>query len=180
MSVSDPFQVLGMPRVYDIDPQALRRAYLGKAARLHPDTMSGDEVEIEAATAELNLARATLENPEARAECLLRLLGGPAKEADRSLPDGFLGEIMEIRESLEEAASASDTQTRSRLLTWAREERERYSRACAGLFAQALAEPGPARDASLREIRRTLNAWRYIERMIEQAGASGSGRDGGS
>ena len=33
----DPFQILGLPRTFNIDAAALRRAYLAQSASLHPD-----------------------------------------------------------------------------------------------------------------------------------------------
>ncbi len=89
---SDPFDILGIPPGFELNPAALGRAYLALAARLHPDIARGDpDASIRSAAA--NRAKAILENPESRAAALLARLGGPSKESDRSLPPGFLADI---------------------------------------------------------------------------------------
>src|SRR5262249_24085423 len=104
----DAFDILGIVPRFDLAPGEVQRAYLARASAAHPDRAGrgggdgGGEAE-EGASA-LNGARADLEDPERRAAVLLKRLGGPAKEQDRSLPDGFLMEMMEVREAMEAAA----------------------------------------------------------------------------
>lgn len=106
--------------------------------------------------AELNEAKRVLEDPERRANALLAKLGGPSKEEDRSLPEGFLMEMMEVREQMEEDGAAG----RGKWEEWAKERR-----------GEAIEEVGAMfRERRLAEVRRRLNAWRYIERMMEQLG----------
>jgi len=161
MDTSDPFAVLGQPRRFDIDEPALQRAWLAKSAAVHPDRAGDDEASAER-VAELNRARATLTDPERRANALLRLLGGPAKEQDRSLPDGLLAEMLEVREEMESDLADSGEVARRKWEAWADERRAGHMARVGGLFAQ------PAKPETLKAIRRELNAWRYIERMIEQ------------
>lgn len=156
MSLNDPFLILGLPRRFDLDEAALRRAYLARVAAIHPDLTTEDAAQ--SASAELNQARELLGNPESRADVLLKLLGGPAKEADKSLPVGFLMDIMETREALDAALASKDASELERLNAWAHAQRQNYTEAVAAAFA----------DANLKNVRTTLNAWRYIERMIEQ------------
>ena len=162
---TDPFELLGVPATFDLTRERIERAYLAKAAALHPDA-AGDALAREAAerqSAALNHAVRTLRDRERRANALLSRLGGPAKDADRSLPDGFLAQIMETRMQIE--ADAGDAAARQRWEDWAEKERDAFARSVSAQFA-ALAEP--AAPGPLSEIRRTLNAWRYIERLIEQ------------
>jgi DnaJ-domain-containing protein 1 len=128
----------------------------------HPDLGGEDGAQDSAA---LNDARATLADPERRANALLALLGGPTKEEDNALPDGFLMDMMEVREELEAAHASSDAGETARLGAWADEQRADYIARVSGLFGQLGATP--SRD-ELGAIRRQLNAWRYIERMLEQ------------
>jgi molecular chaperone HscB len=149
----DPFAILGLPRRFDLTDAAVRRAFLAKVQSAHPDAGGDQDI-----GADLTKARDTLLNPESRADALLLLLGGPAKDADKSLPPGFLMDIMETREALDAALASNTTPELERLKAWAHAERQNYTQAVATAFA----------DANLKNVRTTLNAWRYIERMIEQ------------
>ncbi|HBS28876.1 MAG TPA: hypothetical protein DEB06_05375 [Phycisphaerales bacterium] len=165
MTNPDPFALLGMPRGFEMDRAALHRAWLARAARVHPDRDAGDP-EREAALAALNLARVTLDDPERRAEALLRLMGGPTREADRTLPDGFLPEMLAVREEMESDLASDAAAARSKWGGWASARREEHIAHAAGLFREAQS----GRAGALMEIRALLNAWRYVERMIERLG----------
>jgi molecular chaperone HscB len=157
--MADAFDVLGVEARFDLDSARLQRAFLARSAELHPDRAAGDEVR----AAALNQAREALRDPEQRANLLLARLGGPSKEADRSLPAGFLEAMMSARESLDAAKQAGSGDEVERWRAWAESERDGHMARVRGLFA----EERP--DA--KAIRRELNAWRYIERMLEQVGA---------
>jgi molecular chaperone HscB len=166
---SDPFALLGLPRSFDVDPRALQSAYLKRSAALHPDRFRDPLAQAEAQreAAALNDARAILADDEQRANTLLALLGGPAKEQDKSLPDGFLIEMLEVRQDMEAALASSDANERLRLERWARDRRAQHITAVRELFA-SISEPDAANAPRFAAIRQQLNAWRYIERMIEQ------------
>ncbi|GAB4517730.1 MAG: hypothetical protein Tsb0013_21980 [Phycisphaerales bacterium] len=154
----NPFALLGLEAAYDLDPRALERRWLQRSAKLHPDRV-GDDAEAARELARVNRAKATLSDPESRANALLSLLGGPAKEDDKSLPDGFLMEMFELRD---EHASGDD-ETRSRLEAWGEQRRAEHERAIASMF-ESLSDPPSEHE--LRAIRLELNAWRYIERFL--------------
>lgn len=165
-SINDPFETLGLPRSFNVDPAGVRRAWLSASGALHPDRAGGDpleEAEIARRSAQVNAARRALDNPEFRAEALLRLLGGPPVGADKSLPDGFLAEMMSVREELEEAAG--DPARVAVLERWAQEQRAGYLERIGALFG---AHEQTGDRSALASIRTELNAWRYIERMLEQ------------
>ena len=107
-------------------------------------------------------------NDEARANLLLRKLGGPAPDQDRSLPPTFLMEILEVREDMESALDGGDPAERARVEAWAHSERTRLRDEVGALFAR-LAEGDPVGE----DIRLQLNVWRYIERMIDQLDPNG-------
>lgn len=161
----DPFDVLGLPASFDLTADQIQRAYLTRARRLHPDVANGAESDASSQihTAELNRAASALRDSESRAAALLNRLGGPTKAQDQSLPAGFLQSILETRMEIEEARG--DEAARARWEAWAREQRAAYAQQCGSMF-RALSSP-PA-ESGRREIRQTLNAWRYIERLIEQ------------
>lgn len=158
----DPFEMLGLPRRFGLGAGEIERAYLARAAEVHPDAGAFDRAGVTAA--DLNRARQDLKDPESRANILLELLGGPSKEADRSLPDGFLMEMMEVREEMEQGGGRED---RSRWDNWAEQRRSGHEREVGALFDR-IADLSADNPRTLAAIRTRLNAWRYIERMIEQ------------
>lgn len=161
----DPFDVLGLPARFDVDPASLHAAWLRGSALLHPDASHAGGApndERLARLADLNRAKSVLADPIHRAEALLERLGGPAKDADKSLPDGFLLEMLDVREQVEQAGEDQDEINRWE--AWAERRRAEAVRTVSGLFdAHASGVSG-----ALTDIRRELNAWRYIERMLEQ------------
>ncbi len=164
MPEDDPFAALNLAARFDLESAQIERAYLARVAGVHPDLGDqGDE-----AAAKLNLARQTLLNPELRALALLALHG--FTDQDKSLPNGFLMEIMDVRMELEEAFAEGNSEQIAHWQRWADDRRKEWIDTISGLFRR-LAGPGDAEILS--EIKRSLNAWRYIERMIEQAGAAG-------
>jgi molecular chaperone HscB len=155
----DPFDLLGLPARFDLDPERVEQEYLRRAAQLHPDRMDDDDATIE--SSRLNRARDVLRSDEQRADALLQRLGGPRRDSDKSLPQGFLLEIMDAREQANDAMARQDHEAIARSLAWARAQRTGYVARVGALFAVASAP-------DLLAVRRELNAWRYIERMIEQ------------
>lgn len=164
--VADPFEALGLPADFRLSREAVERAYLERSKAVHPDLAAGKD-DAARLMAELNMARRLLLNPESRAEVLLGRLGGPAAAEERSLPSGFLAEMMEIREQIEASMAESPDQARNTWETWSSRERARAIEEVAVLFDQ-LGSSASRRLEVLREIRVRLNAWRYIERLIEQ------------
>jgi molecular chaperone HscB len=160
----DPFDALGLPARFELPFSALERAYLARSAGAHPDATASD-VDSNRISACLNESRQILENPESRAEALLARLGGPSKEADRSLPSGFLAQIMEVREAVEAARAAGDRTALAAHERWAQQQRDQHIRSVGELFGALRDRPS---EPQLRAIRTELNAWRYVERMIEQ------------
>lgn len=161
----DPFDILGLPARFDLERGRIERAWLARSAAAHPDLAAGEVEEATSASSRLNQARRTLEDPERRADALLVRLGGPSPQEEKSLPDGFLFEIMETREQIEAAIEAGGEAERERWRQWAQQQRRDYTERIGQMFERV----GEASDAErLRAIRVELNAWRYIERLIEQ------------
>lgn len=155
----DPFSVLGLPPSFEVSDADLQRAWLRACARLHPDRAGASE-DAESLLAELNEARATLADPERRTAALLAIRGG-APESDPPLAQEFLMEMLEAREQMEEEIGAEGDPARDRWEEWASERRTGHITRVAALFADG------SRGA-LAEIRKELNEWRYIERLLEQ------------
>jgi molecular chaperone HscB len=110
----DHFSRLGLAVGFDVDGDFLDRCYFGLQRRLHPDrfaTRSSRERALSQQQAtSLNEAYETLKDPLRRADYLMHLKGTEV------LPEGcnlvndpeLLEEAMEMRESLDEAATAED------------------------------------------------------------------------
>lgn len=141
------------------------RAYLAQAGLAHPDR-AGADADAARRSAELNEAHATLRDPERRAEALLRLRAGEVTDA--TLPAGFLMEMLEARESIDHELSA-DPSRAAWWRRWADERRDAIIARVAELFATLPDRPNPA-DA--KAIRVELNAWRYLERLLERLDAA--------
>ncbi|MBZ0171321.1 MAG: hypothetical protein K8E66_02985 [Phycisphaerales bacterium] len=160
MAGADPFDTLGFEPRFDLASAEIERAYLARIASAHPDR----DADSAGPAAALNIARATLLNAERRANALLARLGGPGPADDKSLPDGFLMEMMAVRGEIEGAIAEGGDDVRRAWEAWAEGRRAGYVDRITPLFARAA---GGDRSV-LTEIRTGLNAWRYIERLIEQ------------
>ena len=164
---TDPFETLGLEPRFDLAEGDIQRAYLARAAACHPDLVGADpDKAADAArlSAALNRARAVLAAPEDRARALLQRLGGGTGD-ERELPEGFLMEMMETRMEVEAAVETGDSEELARWREWAETERARYNDRLGAMFADLGTPPAAA---AVQTIRRELNAWRYIERMLEQ------------
>ena len=153
--------MLGLPVSFGLTKGQIESAYLARIAGAHPDLADADGAGFVDAAA-LNDARRALLDDETRANLVLSAIGGPAASEDDSLPDGFLMEIMETRMEIEAALAAGDEAERAKWVEWAGEQRSAF----AGRVGEALDSADD--ETAQRDVRRTLNAWRYIERLIEQ------------
>lgn len=159
-STDNPFAMLGLSPSYRIDRDVIERAYRVRLPNAHPDA-GGNEID----PATLNQARMVLLDDEQRAVTLLDVLSGPGASACKDLPDGFLMKMMMQRQEIEEAIESGGEEGREEWEQWGVEQRKDYRERVASMFEQLGAEPD---TDSLRAIRVQLNAWRYIERLIEQ------------
>lgn len=155
--------MLGLEPRYEIDRAQIERAYRQRLAGAHPDAGGGEGEFHDPAS--LNRARSLLLSDEHRANALLGVLGGPDAADCKDLPDGFLMQMMMQRQEIEEAIESGGEPDREHWEQWGIEQRRAYAARVGRLFA---ALTGSSDAAGLREIRVQLNAWRYIERLIEQ------------
>ena len=170
LSVSDPFKILGIQAQYDLDQEDLHRRFIHASAQAHPDHFidSMDQADAAKRSAQINEAYRLLKDPESRASALLEVLGGPAKEADQSLPPDLLMEVMEAREQVEEAIASGDKPSVDQWTQWAVQQRQQRLEQIAQLFDQARSDPGAGLEGLLSQVRLELNALRYFQRMINQ------------
>ena len=163
----DPFQMLGLPPRFDLNQADLHAKFIQASSATHPDRYTDPVQQAQAAerAAEVNQAYAVLSDPERRADALLTLLGGPAKDQDKSLPPALLMDMMEVREQLEQAVADNNQAELDKLRDWADDQRDAHLKMIKNLFADTQDEL-PAGAA--KSIRLELNALRYIQRMLDQ------------
>jgi molecular chaperone HscB len=165
-----PFEILGLEPAFALDPSALRARVLALSRRVHPDYFAAGEPELRARaernTAELNVAHQVLADELRRADWLVKHLGGPGEDEERSMPSEFLHEVLEWNEAIE-AARAHGPSAQAELDELAR--RLSAERTATLKKIGALLTPLPARSSSvLAEIRKHLNAARYMDRALRE------------
>jgi hypothetical protein len=154
----DAFQALGLRPEYRISAQELRRRWLQMAAQSHPDAAGS----LAAGTC-VNDAFRILSDPILRANLLLQRLKAPAGD-DRAMPQGFLLEMVELREQAD--AFHGDPARLAELRAEAGRRRdeaiEGIARAFDGVGGERI---GPEEAQAVRVL---LNVVRAFDRMLEQ------------
>lgn len=165
-----PFAVFGLEPSWKVDPADLKRRLLRVSRLSHPDFHGTAPPEIRA-LAEANSARANgayevVLDDFLRADWLVRHLGGPSDSDERQMPQAFLMEVLEWNEAMEEAESSPpDSPERETLESLSRQLHEQHDEILEELGASL--DPLPDQgDASLSEVRRSLNAVRYLSRAL--------------
>jgi len=165
-----PFELLGVEPRAELDTKELRARLLRFSRIVHPD-FYGTDPELRALaetnTARLNEAHGILGDDFARVDWIVKLLGGPSEADDRQMPQAFLMEVLEWNEALEEARDADGTQLPASLVelepTWIGE------RAATLRSAIERLTPFPEREAPvLADVRKSLNAVRYLDRALRE------------
>jgi DnaJ-domain-containing protein 1 len=167
-----PYAVIGLDVAYEIDQKDLAQRVRKVARLVHPDffASAGPTMRAlaEAHGARLNEAHEILKDDVRRADWLVRHLGGPSEEQERQMPQAFLMEVLEWNEALDEGASAPPGSTERLALGPLEEELAAQRARTLALVAKAL-DPLPARgSAALTEVRRDLNAIRYLDRALRR------------
>jgi len=163
----DPFVVLGLERRFDVSPAQVSAAHLRTVSRLHPDRAQ-DPVERARLTrlaAQAGAAKQVLSDELSRAEVLLEHLGARSLMQASPSPQ-FLMETMEVREAIEEAASAGDP---GRLAALCDAVGALAADARASLSSALSAGDGPAGAAAWVRLRYTA---RMRDRLQDATGTS--------
>ncbi|HVK89033.1 MAG TPA: Fe-S protein assembly co-chaperone HscB [Kofleriaceae bacterium] len=159
------FALLGLEERYDLDPQALERAFFEKSKELHPDRFANapaaERVAALTRSRALNDAYQTLKKPVARAEYLLERAGVTIGDNER-LASGFLMEILELREELAEARVAGKLDVVGEKQAAMAARRRGVLDALPGLFA----------SNDLAAIKERLIVLRYLDRYLEECDAA--------
>lgn len=161
MPVADPFETLGLPRRYEVDPADLEKRYRELQRALHPDKFAqapaADRRAALSRAVTVNEAYRTLRDDLQRAAALLRLAGRAPVEGERADAE-LLMEVMELRESLADARRSADMPTVRKLAGRVGAMRDR-----------ARAEMSAAFDAERwDEAHRALCRLKYFARFLDE------------
>ncbi len=167
----DLFELFALNPAYDIDLKDLHRKYLAMSRVIHPDIAGGDKSEQRqqalSLSAELNKAYETLRDPVSRADYMLTLAGGPSASEMKVVPQSLLGEVLVMREEIEESReSGDDTRMESirKEITARREETlNRIAELARGLECW--------HTETRKQLREQLNIMKYWNSLLEQTSA---------
>jgi len=163
---ADYFELFGLPRRYDLDPNDLESKYLAISSNIHPDrfAVSGPEMQAFAlrASAAVNSAYNVLRHPIHRAEYLLESAGGPSAAQDRTVPPALLSEVMTFREDIE-AAKASGNQAELAALRRRLEDRRDLIQQEVSALCENIND---LNDERRRRLREQLNAVKYVNNLL--------------
>jgi molecular chaperone HscB len=191
---ADHFQVLGLPRRFEIDVKAAEGRFRALSREVHPDRFATADPRARKfalqRTVQLNEAWKTVKDPVRRAEYLLSLEGWevgaesgasrPASGGTRErlpVPPALLGEVLELREELAEARADGDD---ARVQKLARDVRQRADEAMAQVASGfASAETAADRGKALEPVAHQLIGIRYWRRFLDEVAAHDEARDQG-
>ncbi len=180
----DHFAVLGAVPRFAVDEGELERRYREVSRQVHPDRFARADARARRASlarsVQLNQAWKTLRDPVKRAEYLLELAGievgaeegtrrtgADGKKERVPVPQELLLEVLELRETLQEARQAGD---RAQIATLTADVRARKARAMAAVAAALGSEP-PGLEIASRE----LVAVRYLDRFLAEVASHEDG-----
>lgn len=192
---SDYFTCFGLPRLLTIDTQALETKFYELSRTFHPDffqrkTDAEQAISLEN-SAFLNTAYRTLKDPVRRAEYLVQLEAGSAKDIRTSPPADLFEEILELQEDLDgfrslpaEGNASERTALRTKLMS-EREHLEQRQQTMESdllaLFTQwdhLQAQGGrdqtvrAEKDATLKHMREILSNRTYLRNIINDLTAT--------
>lgn len=163
-----PFATLGLSVAFEVDAKDARKRLRRIAHQVHPDyyTTGGPEqlALAEHNNALLNRAYEIITDDVRRADWIVRQLGGPGEKDLGCMHQEFLMEVMEWNEVLDENEPGSPEF--QALESELREERERLVTAISGHLTPLPDPATPAGAEALKDVRKDLNALRYIDRAL--------------
>ena len=167
-----PFATLGVEPRYALNRMALRKRLLALSRQLHPDFYGNADAQVrelaQRNTAELNAAFEILDDDFHRADWLVKSLGGPTQEDERQMPPAFLAEVLEWNETIEEAREAEPGSSERAALDELEKELRAERQNVMNSIESKLDPLPDAHAPILAEVRRNLNAIRYIDRSLRE------------
>jgi molecular chaperone HscB len=162
------FELFGLPVTYDVDEKSLHRKYLSLTRSVHPD-VAGQASQARRQDAltissEMNHAYEILRDPVLRAEYMLSLIGEDASHEHRAAPPELLGEIMMVREEIEEARHTSDQTALGAL----GQQVAVKQKACLDTIISLSRSLSDGEAGVRRALRQQLNAIKYWKNLTER------------
>jgi molecular chaperone HscB len=161
----DPFALFGLTATFEVDLEALERAFFERSKAVQPGTLpsvaAAERVAALSASRALNDAYQLIKKPMSRAEYLLARAGVTIGDNERLDPT-FLMEILELREELAEARAAGEGAKVAALQATMQARRADALAALPALFAAA----------NFAAIKERLILLRYINRYLEECDAA--------
>ncbi|MBC8258424.1 MAG: Fe-S protein assembly co-chaperone HscB [SAR324 cluster bacterium] len=171
----DLFEVMGLPIAFEIDSEELEELYQRLSLELHPDFFeTAPEAEkrlSETALVILNRAYNTLRDSTLRAGYLLFLLAKDKKLDERTLPVGFLQQMFNMQEALDELLNSDDTAALIRMSKDLQDRHKKIETSFVSLFK--IIEDSPEDLEKLQQLQTYLNADRYLRRLVDRIPENG-------
>ena len=163
MNQPDHFELFGLDRGFEVDPQNLEKLWKARAAAVHPDRFAGaSDAEKRVAmqwSAQINEAYRVLRDPLGRAQYLIELAGLNVDPSSGGAMDvAFLGQQMQWREDLEDVRASGDARALSELKTAIEADRLARQTQTAKLIANAQWE------LALKSLRE----WMFVEKFLQE------------
>jgi molecular chaperone HscB len=163
LSQSDHFELLGVARGFEVDPQDLESRWKDRVAAVHPDRFAGaSDAQKRVAmqwSSRINEAYRVLKDPLKRAQYLCELAGFPTENQPQvALDPVFLMQQMQWRETLEEVTDQGDA---SALLELEKEmvaDRDSRKAQVAQLIGQGRWD----------DVVKGLHEWMFIEKFLQE------------
>ena len=164
------FEVMGLPRSFEIDSGELERLYQSLTLEMHPDFFGAAPEEqkrlSEKLSVMLNAAYSTLHEPTSRATYLLSLyVRGKNLQTDK-LPEGFLQEMFFFQESLDEILESDDQSALRKMNEDLQKRSISIESNYATLFKKL--ETTPESTEILQQLQTQLNTERYLRRLLDR------------
>ena len=164
------FEVMGLPRSFEIDSGELERLYQSLTLEMHPDFFGAAPEEqkrlSEKLSVMLNAAYSTLHEPTSRATYLLSLyVRGKNLQTDK-LPEGFLQEMFFFQESLDEILESDDQSALRKMNEDLQKRSISIESNYATLFKKL--ETTPESTEILQQLQTKLNTERYLRRLLDR------------
>lgn len=156
----DDFKLLGLPRAFALNRDALDAQWKRLQREAHPDRFSSQGTAAQRVAMQwsvrINEAYQRLKQPLKRAAYLCELYGVPVRAEDNTaMPAAFLMQQMEWREALEEAASEADIDVLEREVL---SEKRSMLQKCEHLLASA---------EGAQQAVQTVRALMFVERFVQ-------------
>ena len=164
------FEVMGLPRSFEIDSGGLESLYQRLTLEMHPDFFGAAPEEqkqlSEKLSVMLNAAYSTLHEPTSRATYLLSLyVRGKNLQTDK-LPEGFLQEMFFFQESLDEILESDDQSALRKMNEDLQKRSISIESNYATLFKKL--ETSPESNEILQQLQTQLNTERYLRRLLDR------------